>query len=107
MWKSPDEPWKGRWQLAGCRAFVLASSVKAMGERTTVPWTEHSPPHPTDPYGVSKLEAEQVVSKEGARLGIRTVIIRFPAMYGPGLRANMLRLFAAVAQSTPLRWFRQ
>lgn len=87
---------------AGCSDFVFASSVKAVGECTTLPWTEATPPRPTDPYGASKLEAEQVVAAEGARLGLRTVILRFPAMYGPGMRANMLRLFDAVARGVPL-----
>lgn len=87
---------------AGCQRFVFASSVKAMGERTTVPWTEDTPPAPTDPYGVSKLEAERMVAEEGARLGLDTVSIRFPAIYGPGMRANMLRLFGAVARGMPL-----
>ena len=87
---------------AGCRLFVFASSVKAMGERTTAPWNEDTTPHPTDPYGISKLEAERVVSEGGARLGIQTVSIRFPAIYGPGMRANMLRLFGAVARGMPL-----
>lgn len=87
---------------AGCRAFVFASSVKAVGERTTVPWTEDTPPAPADPYGVSKLEAERLVAEGGRRLGIRTVSIRFPAIYGPGMRANMLRLFGAVARGMPL-----
>ena len=87
---------------AGCRTFVFASSVKAVGERSTVPWTEATAPHPVDPYGVSKLEAERLVVSEGARLGIRTVSIRFPAIYGPGMRANMLRLFRAVARGVPL-----
>jgi UDP-glucose 4-epimerase len=88
--------------LAGCRRFIFASSVKAMGERTTAPWNEDTPPHPTDPYGISKLEAEQVVREEGTRLGIQTLSIRLPAIYGPGMRANMLRLFAAVARGVPL-----
>ena len=88
--------------VAGCHAFVFASSVKAVGERTTAPWTEDTSPAPTDPYGVSKLEAERVVADEGARLGLGTVSIRFPAIYGPGMRANMLRLFGAIARGIPL-----
>jgi nucleoside-diphosphate-sugar epimerase len=87
---------------AGARMFIFASSVKAMGERTTIPWTEQMEPRPVDPYGLSKLEAERVVGEEGARYGLRTVILRLPAMYGPGMRANMLRLFGAVARGIPL-----
>jgi UDP-glucose 4-epimerase len=87
---------------AGCSTFVLASSVKAIGERNDSPWNEDSPAAPADPYGVSKLEAEALVIAEGARLGIRTVVLRFPLIYGPGMRANMLRLFRAVDRGIPL-----
>lgn len=87
---------------AGCSTFVLASSVKAVGERNDSPWNEESPAAPADPYGVSKLEAEELVAAEGARLGLRTVILRFPLMYGAGMRANMLRLFRAVDRGIPL-----
>ena len=87
---------------AGCRTFLLASSVKAVGEQNDFSWNEETPAAPVDPYGVSKLEAEQLVATEGARLGLRTVILRFPLMYGPGMRANMLRLFRAVDRCVPL-----
>lgn len=87
---------------AGCRVFILASSVKAVGEASESPWTEETPPHPVDAYGKSKLEAEQLVSAEGDRLGIATVILRCPLMYGPGMRANMLRLFRAIDRGIPL-----
>ncbi|HEU4451561.1 MAG TPA: NAD-dependent epimerase/dehydratase family protein, partial [Longimicrobium sp.] len=46
---------------AGAGRFLLASSVKAVGEGGDVPYTEETPPAPADPYGVSKLEAERVV----------------------------------------------
>jgi len=88
--------------LAGVGAFVYASSVKAMGEATTSPWNEDAPPAPVDPYGVSKLEAENLVREDGRRLALPTVSLRFPAMYGPGMRGNLLQLFAAVARGIPL-----
>jgi len=87
---------------AGCRTFVLASSVKAVGDHSTEPWTEATPPQPTDPYGQSKLEAEHAVTEAGLGLGLRTVILRLPLIYGPGMRANMLRLFQAVDRGFPL-----
>jgi nucleoside-diphosphate-sugar epimerase len=80
----------------GCRRFVLASSVKAVGESTAIPWTEDTEPHPVDPYGVSKLEAERLVAESSGHLGVASVIVRFPLIYGPGMRANMLALFRAV-----------
>ncbi len=87
---------------AGATCFILASSVKAMGERTDAPWTEQSEARPLDPYGVSKLEAEAVVAEEGKRFGLRTVSFRLPLIYGPGMKANMLRLFGAVDRGLPL-----
>jgi UDP-glucose 4-epimerase len=87
---------------AGCRTLVFASSVKAVGERSTTPWTEATPPRPLDLYGRSKLEAEALVAERGAALGLRTVSLRFPLMYGAGVRANMLQLFRAVDRGVPL-----
>jgi UDP-glucose 4-epimerase len=86
----------------GCRTFVFASSVKAVGEQSTLPYTEDSVPAPVDPYGQSKLEAERIVAERGRELGVRTASLRFPLMYGPGMRANMLQLFRAVARGVPL-----
>jgi nucleoside-diphosphate-sugar epimerase len=87
---------------AGVRHLVLASTVKAVGETTATPWTEATPPHPTDPYGRSKLEAEQVLSELAARRGIAVTVLRFPLVYGPGMKGNMLRLFRLVDRGVPL-----
>ena len=35
-----------------------------MGEGNEAPWTEDTPPAPTDPYGISKLEAEVAAEKD-------------------------------------------
>jgi len=88
---------------AGAGAFVFASSVKAVGEATPgAPWTEATPPRPVDPYGVSKLEAERMVLARAEEAGMRATVLRFPLVYGPGVRANMLRLFDGVARGRPL-----
>ncbi len=87
---------------AGVRHFVLVSSVKAMGESTRVPWTETSQPSPSDAYGVTKLEAEHLVKDVASQTGLRTVILRFPLIYGEGMRGNMLQLFSAIARGWPL-----
>lgn len=87
---------------AGVRKFVFFSSVKAVGEENTAPWTESVVPRPTDPYGVSKFRAEETVRELGERSGVATVILRLPLVYGPGMKGNMLRLFHAVQNSIPL-----
>lgn len=88
---------------AGVKSFVFASSVKAMGEETRErPWRESDAPAPVDPYGVSKLEAEQALAGLSAETGLATSVVRFPLVYGPGVRANMLRLFELVDHGWPL-----
>jgi len=111
----PEEPGPYQWPnieltrivlrataAAGARTLVFASSVKAVGEQSTEPWTEATPPQPMDAYGRSKLAAEAIVAEEGKALGLHTVTLRFPVIYGPGMRANMLRLFQAVERGLPL-----
>jgi nucleoside-diphosphate-sugar epimerase len=89
---------------AGATRFVLASSVKAMGESSPPgrPWTEADPPAPVDPYGVSKLEAEQAVHEAAAAHGMRGAALRLPLVYGPRVRANFLRLMGMVDRGIPL-----
>jgi nucleoside-diphosphate-sugar epimerase len=87
---------------AGVRQLVLASTVKAVGEGNSTAWTEDTPPAPSDPYGASKLEAERLVRDAARRHGIRVVVLRFPMVYGPGVKGNMLRLLALVDRGVPL-----
>lgn len=88
--------------LSSARRMVFASSVKAMGEATTPgsPWTPDSACHPLDPYGRSKLAAERSLARicEGSRLEFS--IARLPLVYGPGVRANFLRLLEVVARGS-------
>ncbi len=87
---------------AGVRRVLVASSVKAVGDATSIPWTEDTPPHPTDPYGRSKLEAEEAALEIGRRAGLEVVILRFPLVYGPDAPANVRRLIGLVARGWPL-----
>jgi nucleoside-diphosphate-sugar epimerase len=89
-------------RAAGVRTFVFASSTKAVGEWTDVPWTEAEPPRPTDPYGVTKLEAELAVRELARAAPMHTVILRLPLVYGAGAKGNILRLFQAVDRGVPL-----
>lgn len=89
---------------AGVRRFVFLSSVKVHGEATSQghPFTEDDVPAPQDPYGQSKLEAEQGLRILAAQTGMEVVIIRPPLVYGPGVRANFAALIRAVARGVPL-----
>jgi len=87
---------------AGARRFLFASSVKALGEGGDAVLTDDTPPAPADPYGVSKLEAERVVRELADAAGVHAPILRFPLVYGPGVRANFLRLLQLVDRGIPL-----
>ena len=87
---------------AGVSRVVVASTVKVMGRFDGVPFTETMEPVPTDSYGRTKLEAERLTREIADRFGIEHVVLRFPVIYGEGMKANMLRLFAAVENGMPL-----
>ncbi|MBK4733365.1 UDP-glucose 4-epimerase family protein [Noviherbaspirillum pedocola] len=88
----------------GVRRFVFLSSVKVNGERSPAgrPFSAQDRPAPQDPYGMSKLEAEQRLSEWAPRAGLELVIVRPPLVYGPGVRANFLRLLELVRSGVPL-----
>lgn len=88
---------------AGVRRFVFVSSIKALGDSDPGrPLRETDEPGPTDPYGVSKLEAENALLGYGEETGMEIVIVRPPLVYGPGVRANFLQLIRAIAKGIPL-----
>ena len=84
----------GAWRLAseaaaaGARRFVFLSSIKAEEDN--------------DPYSLSKREAEQGLAAIAAESGMELVIIRPPLVYGPGVKANFLRLLRLVDHGVPL-----
>jgi len=88
---------------AGVRRLVFLSSVKVNGEATAGhAFTEQDAPHPEDPYGISKREAEDTLREIATRTGLEVVILRPPLVYGPGVKANFLRLLRWVDRGIPL-----
>ena len=85
---------------AGVPRFVLASTVKVGGEASTpgLPLNRDAPPAPQDAYARSKRDAEQVLVAATAGGATAATILRLPLVYGPGVRANFLALFDAVAR---------
>lgn len=89
---------------AGVHRFLFLSSVKVNGE-STVPGSvffADDLPAPNDPYGVSKMEAEEGLREIAAETGMEVVIIRPPLIYGPGVKANFASLQRAVQCGWPL-----
>jgi nucleoside-diphosphate-sugar epimerase len=92
---------------AGVRRFVFVSSVKVNGEETTgEQFREDDAPAPADPYGVSKWEAERALRDIEAATGLEVVVVRPPLVYGPGVRANFLRLLEGVSRGVPFPFAR-
>lgn len=88
---------------SGIKRFVFVSSVKVNGEETTSKsFTAFDEPAPLDPYGQSKLEAEIALMELSRTTGLEVVIIRPPLVYGPGVRANFLKLMQLVKMGVPL-----
>ncbi|WP_306227578.1 NAD-dependent epimerase/dehydratase family protein [Bosea beijingensis] len=86
-------------EKAGIRRFVYLSSIKALtGVFDGPPLTEDSPPAPGDPYGRSKLAAEQgLAARDLDWVALRPVLI-----YGPGVKANMAALLKLARLPLPL-----
>lgn len=89
---------------AGVKRFVFLSSIKVNGESTETekPFAEDDSPAPQDPYGVSKLEAEQELISLARETGMALVIIRPPLVYGPRVKGNFLTMLRWLARGYPL-----
>jgi nucleoside-diphosphate-sugar epimerase len=86
---------------AGVRRLVFVSSIKVNGEATPPdrPFRASDAPAPQDAYGRSKWRAEQALARVR---GLEVAVVRPPLVYGPGVRANFLRLLQIVASGMPL-----
>lgn len=89
---------------AGVRRFVFVSSIKVNGEATAPGhhYTADDEPAPQDPYGVSKMEAEQALRELSVRTSMEVVIIRPPLVYGPGVKANFAAMMRWLKRGLPL-----
>lgn len=85
---------------AGVRRFIYISSIKVNGESGHFAGSDV--PSPVDPYAVSKWEAEKGLLEMAENSSMEIVILRPPLVYGPGVRANFLRLMRWVDMGVPL-----
>lgn len=92
---------------AGVRHFVFMSTAKVYGDGWPVTvqrnaYTESDKPDPQDDYAASKLRAEEQVADVAQQAGMCCTVLRPPLVYGPGVRANFLRLMSLVDRGFPL-----
>jgi nucleoside-diphosphate-sugar epimerase len=86
----------------GVKHFIFISTIKAFGEHQKGVLNEKSPCLPqNDPYGESKLKAEQYLqSIEDDNFIVS--IIRPPLIYGPGVKGNLIRFLELGNKPYPL-----
>ncbi|MDB4700232.1 SDR family oxidoreductase [Akkermansiaceae bacterium] len=79
-----------------------AKNQEVSPENSSAGFSESDQPCPQDPYGQSKYEAEVTLRKIEASTGMEVVILRPPLLYGPGVKANLLKLIHWVDKGIPL-----
>jgi nucleoside-diphosphate-sugar epimerase len=85
---------------ARVRRFVYVSSIKVNGEGSARPYATSDAPKPVDAYGKSKMLAESLLRADASEMEF--AIVRPPLVYGPGVRANFLRLMQWIDGERPL-----
>jgi nucleoside-diphosphate-sugar epimerase len=71
------------------KKFVYASSSSVYGDTTQLPMTEEGPVRPVSPYGVTKLDAENMCLLYRKNYGLPAVCLRYFTVYGPRQRPDM------------------
>lgn len=89
---------------AGVKRIIFLSTIKVNGEKTIkgIPFNQNSKNNPQDSYALSKLKAEDELIKASKKNNIEITIIRIPLVYGPGVKANFLKLIDIVYKKIPL-----
>jgi CDP-glucose 4,6-dehydratase len=81
---------RGTWivleacRLHGVRSVIVASSDKAYGRQTELPYRESQPLVPTFPYDVSKAAADLIARSYWHTFGLPVAVTRFANLYGGG-----------------------
>ena len=87
---------------AGVRRFVFVSSIGVHGSSTHgTPFKEADKLLPSEPYAITKLEAERALAIELLDSLTDWVVLRPPLVYGPGCPGNLERLIR-LASTAPV-----
>lgn len=88
----------------GARRFVFISSIAVFGDalgRAGTTISERTEPLPSDPYGASKLAAEEALRSLSDRTGLELVVIRPALVVGQNAPGNLQRLAALISRGVP------
>lgn len=77
-------------------SFVLISTVAVYGVETGVLITEQQPLIATEPYGLSKIQAEEIVLEWCAKHNVTCTILRLPLVAGPNPPGNLGSMIRAI-----------
>lgn len=89
--------------IAKVQRFIYLSSIGVNGNQTcNVPFSEISEPNPQNSYAISKYEAEQGLMAIAQEMGMETVIIRPPLVYGPYAKGNFASMVKWSKSGLPL-----
>lgn len=87
----------------GVSRLVFPSSIKVNGEATIdTPFSVSDVPHPHDPCGISKHEAEIALRTTEAQTGLEMVIVCTPLAFGLGVGGNFISPVRIAERRTPL-----
>ncbi len=91
-------------EKSGASRFIFISSIKATGQSSSSQsiLKPDDAALPTDPYGLSKYEAEQGLLELAKNSKMDVVIIRPPLVYGPNVKGNFLSLLKYIKKGLPL-----
>ncbi|HSS32991.1 MAG TPA: NAD(P)-dependent oxidoreductase [Solirubrobacterales bacterium] len=83
-------------RVEGVEKVIFASSPRAYGASTELPYREDGPLRATFPYDASKAAAEAIARSYAEAYGVTLAITRFANVYGPG-DVTFTRLVPATA----------
>lgn len=81
---------------AGCKKFILMSSISVYGDGKPNPCDESVRCEPSGPYAVSKYEAEKVAVEICEKHGVDLSVVRLATVYGDNDVGNVLRLIKLI-----------
>ncbi len=89
---------------AGVKRFIFISTIKVNGEYSLPgkPFCTTDKIMPSDPYSLSKAEAEASLRNISLETGMEVVIIRPPLVYGGNVKGNFLSLMMLADTGIPL-----
>ncbi|MFI2810112.1 NAD-dependent epimerase/dehydratase family protein [Microbulbifer zhoushanensis] len=86
----------------GVKRFVFASSIGVLGASSSSAVDESRALSPHNAYTLSKGLAEEKLEAFARSAGMQLIILRFPAVIGPGVKGNVESLIRAIKLRVPL-----